>query len=122
MTEPNVTLKVAESLNQKGWNSHDIFYYKLDFLIPSNSKKQIADVVLIRGSIPIGVIEVKSGLIELSNSISKVREYANALDVKFIFITNGNEIFQVFNGSGVVNILSEFPSVDEIQQLLQHLN
>lgn len=109
---------VTESLNQKDWNRHDLYYYKLDFLIPSFNKKQIADIVLFKKSKPIGVIEVKRDITELKNSIQQVKGYASALGVNFMFITNGNEIFQVFNNSEVVNIISEFPSVDEINKLL----
>jgi hypothetical protein len=49
-----------------------------------------------------------------------VKGYASGLGVKFIFITNGNEIFQVFNNTDVVNIISEFPSVDEFHELLNN--
>ncbi len=111
---------VTESLNQKDWNRHDLYYYKLDFLIPSINKKQIADIVLFRGGKPIGVIEVKSNVNDLNNAVTQVKGYASGLGVKFIFITNGNEIFQVFNNTDVVNIISEFPSVDEFHELLNN--
>ena len=119
--ETNNLTTITDSLNQKGWNSHDLYYYKLEFLIQSNDKKRIADIVLFKGGIPLGVIEVKSGIVELKKSIEQVKGYAKALGVNFIFISNGNEIFQVFNDSEVLHRLFEFPSVDEIQKILKYL-
>ena len=120
MDSSSLITKVTDSLSQKGWNRHDLYYYKLEYLMPSNNKKQIADIVLIRGRQPIGVIEVKSNINDLNNAVTQVKGYASGLGVKFIFITNGNEIFQVFNNTDVVNIISEFPSVDEFHELLNN--
>jgi type I site-specific restriction endonuclease len=120
MDTSSLITKVTDSLNQKGWNRHDLYYYKLEYPIPSINKKQIADIVLIRGRKPIGVLEVKSNLNDLNNAVTQVKGYASALGVKFIFITNGNEIFQVFNNTDVVNIISQFPSVDEFNELLNN--
>jgi type I site-specific restriction endonuclease len=120
MDTSSLMTKVTVSLNQKGWNRHDLYYYKLEYPIPSINKKQIADIVLIRGRQPICVIEVKRDITELKKPIQQVKGYASALGVNFMFITNGNEIFQVFNNTDVVNIISEFPSVDEFHELLKN--
>ena len=120
MDTSSLITKITDSLNQKGWNRHDLYYYKLEYPIPSINKKQIADIVLFRGGKPIGVIEVKSNANDLNNAVIQVKGYASGLGVKFIFITNDNEIFQVFNNTDVINIISEFPSVDEFHELLNN--
>lgn len=51
---------------------------------------------------------------------SQVKGRAIALGVNFMFITNGNEIFQVFNNTDVVNIISDFPSGDEFHERLNN--
>lgn len=53
MDETSLKAKVTDSLNQTGWNSHDLYYYKLEYPIPSINRKQIADIVLFRGRKPI---------------------------------------------------------------------
>ncbi len=103
---------VLDKLNDLGWNSHDIYYYKQEVELNSGKK---ADIVLHRAGKAIGLIEVKRvGTILLSHTQQPFL-LADELDLKLIYITDGNLIYQLFKDSNIAIQCHQFPSVSELE-------
>ena len=110
--EMNQIQIILSKLNDLGWNSHDIYYYKQEVELNSGKK---ADIVLYRAGKAIGLIEVKRiGAILLSHTQQPFL-LADELNLKMIYITDGNLIYQLFNDSNIAIQCYKFPSVSELE-------
>lgn len=112
MTEIEQIQKVLTELNNLGWNSHDIYYYKQEVELNSGKK---ADIVLYRAGKPIGLIEVKKLGFDLLSNVKQSLLLADELDLKMIYITDGNLIYQLFKDSNIAIQCHQFPSVSELE-------
>ena len=115
MNEQEITQsKVLPALNEKGWNSHDLYHYKVEYTIKSGEKRLIADIVLFKGGTPIGVIEVKGPNGNLNRAILQAKTYAKELNTEFVYATDGKYIFKSALNRQTIESTLEFPSVEEI--------
>ena len=105
---------VVPALNEKGWDSHDLYHYKVEYAIESGEKRLIADIVLFKGGTPIGVIEVKGPNGNLNQAIIQAKSYAKELNTDFVYATDGKYIFKSALNSQTIESTLEFPSVEEI--------
>ena len=112
MKEIDQIQKVISDLNNLGWNSHDIYYYKQEVELES---KRRADLVLYRAGTPIGLIEVKKIGIDLLSNVQQPILLSNDLNVKLIYITDGNQIYQILMDSTIAIECQHFVSVSEIE-------
>ena len=106
--------KVVPALNEKGWDSHDIYHYKVEYTIKSGEKRLIADIVLFKGGTPIGVIEVKGPNGNLNQASLQAKTYAKELNTELVYATDGKYIFKSVLNSQTTETTSEFPSVEEM--------
>ncbi len=72
-----------------------------------------------RPGLPLAVIEAKAAHRHPSDGIQQAREYAEILDLKFAYTTNGREILEFDFITGKETLLKEFPTP---RQLLRRLN
>jgi type I site-specific restriction endonuclease len=112
MTESVQIQKVLSDLNNLGWNTHDIYYYKQEVDLES---KRRADIVLYRAGKPIGLIEVKKLGFDLLSNVKQSLLLADDLNVKLIYITDGNLIYQIFKDSSIAIQCHNYVAVSELE-------
>lgn len=112
MTEIEQIQKVLTDLNNLGWNSHDVYYYKQEVELNSGKK---ADIVLYRAGKAIGLIEVKRVGSILLTQAQQPFLLADELNLQMIYITDGNLIYQLFNESNIAIQCHQIPSVSELE-------
>jgi type I site-specific restriction endonuclease len=122
MKRASILKKAIDSLSKKNWKRHDLYYLKEKYIVNPKDVNDKVDIALLRGGRPIGMIGVKDDLNEMTFVIEQGKLYASALGVKFIFVTDGTDIFQVFNGSEILYKIQDFPSVDEIDEIINHIS
>ena len=122
MKRASIIKKAIDSLIKKNWKNHDLYYLKEEYIVNPKYVNDKVDIALLRGGRPIGIIGVKDDLYEMTLVIEQGKLYASALGTKFIFITDGTDIFQVFNGSEILYKIKDFPSVDEIDEIINHIS
>ena len=121
MNEAELLDNIIATLNKNGWNSSLVYSYQEEYVILSDNKKWIVDIVLFNCGEPIGVIEVKQGCINSKNALVQAKDYAAALNVNLILITNGEEIYQAFRDSETSKKIEQFPTTDNVSKLFKLL-
>ena len=80
-------------------------------------KQKRADYVLrYRQDLPIAVVEAKARYKDAAEGLQQARDYAEILDLKFAYATNGVEIIEVDYTNGAERAVSTFPSPEELWQ------
>jgi len=78
-----------------------------------------ADYILrYRPDFMIAVIEAKAAYKKAGDGIQQAKEYAQILDLKFAYSTNGHEIIEHDFLTGKESVLNTFPTPDELWQRL----
>lgn len=109
-------------LNQAGWGSDALSKITREFAITDGrlmgggrrSKKDIADYVLYYKNRIIGVVEAKSEELSAREGIAQAKRYAERLQVRYTFSTNGHELYQIDMQTGQEGPISEFPSPKDL--------
>ncbi len=85
---------------------------------------KIPDYILrYRPDIPIAVVEAKKYSKNKAEGLQQAKEYAEILDVKFAYATNGREIIEFDYLTGLQTEINAFPTPDELwQRLKEHEN
>ncbi|HVA99440.1 MAG TPA: DEAD/DEAH box helicase family protein [Bacteroidia bacterium] len=78
------------------------------------SKKIIADYILVYKGIKLAVIEAKSDELEVGEGVAQAKLYAQKLNLKTTFSTNGKEIYNINIESGKEGLVSNYPTPDEL--------
>jgi type I restriction enzyme R subunit len=109
-------------LNQAGWGSDALSKITREFAITDGrlmgggrrSKKDIADYVLYYKNRIIGVVEAKSEELSASEGIAQAKRYAERLQVRYTFSTNGHELYQIDMQTGQEGTINAFPSPKDL--------
>lgn len=109
-------------LNQAGWGSDALSKITREFAITDGrlmgggrrSKKDIADYVLYYKNRIIGVVEAKSEELSASEGIAQAKRYAERLQVRYTFSTNGHELYQIDMQTGQEGPINAFPSPKDL--------
>lgn len=107
---------IIPDLDKKGWKTHDIFHYKVEFKIDGADKPRYADIVLFALGKPIGVIEVKISGADLNLAIQQAKIYAKDLDAKLIYATDGEDYLQFNPETNLVEKTDGIPTVRELHE------
>jgi type I restriction enzyme, R subunit len=107
---------IVPALIENGWNNHDIFHFKLNHKVQILGKTIIADIVLFAVYNPIGVIEVKTSGADLSIAIQQAKRYAEAMDLKLVYATDGEKYVQYNSESDTVDAIEGIPSAQFLQE------
>ncbi|MEX0791532.1 MAG: DEAD/DEAH box helicase family protein, partial [Pirellulaceae bacterium] len=78
------------------------------------AKPQIADYLLIYRNTKLGVIEAKAWDKPPTEGLAQAKQYADKLDVRFTFATNGQKIYQVDMRQGTEGEIARFPTPEEL--------
>lgn len=107
---------IVQHLDEIGWNSHEIFYYKIEFKIDGVDKTRYADIVLFAKGKAIGVIEIKKPGYDLNLAIHQAKSYAEDLDANLIYATDGSDYLQFNTKTNLAEKIDGIPTVLELQE------
>ena len=116
---------ITPAVEQSGWNKKQIRYEYaftagriiLRGNITKRSKKKFTDYLLFyKPNLPLAIIEAKDNNHPVGAGLQQAIEYAEALDVKFVYASNGDGFVEQDLITGDIRNLSldEFPSPDEL--------
>ena len=116
---------ITPAVEQSGWNKKQIRYEYaftagriiLRGNITKRSKKKFTDYLLFyKPNLPLAIIEAKDNNHPIGAGLQQAIEYAEALDVKFVYASNGDGFVEQDLITGDIRNLSldEFPSPDEL--------
>ena len=87
--------------------------------VTARGKRKFADYVLFyKTNFPLAIIEAKDNKHCVGAGLQQAIEYANALDIKYVYASNGDAFVEQNLVTGEVKELSldEFPSPEELYQ------
>ena len=116
---------ITPAVEQSGWDKKQIRYEYaftagriiLRGNITKRSKKKFTDYLLFyKPNLPLAIIEAKDNNHPIGAGLQQAIEYAEALDVKFVYASNGDGFVEQNLITGDIRNLSldEFPSPDEL--------
>ena len=118
---------ITPAVEKAGWDKNQIRYEYaftagriiLRGSITSRGKKKRADYLLFyKPNFPLAIIEAKDNNHPVGAGLQQAIEYANALDIKFVYASNGDAFVEQDLITGDIRNLSldEFPSPEELYQ------
>lgn len=118
---------ITPAVEQSGWDKKQIRYEYaftdgriiLRGNITARGKQKRADYLLFyKPNVPLAIIEAKDNNHPVGAGLQQAIEYAEALDVKFVYASNGDGFVEQDLITGDIRNLSldEFPSPDELYQ------
>jgi type I restriction enzyme R subunit len=107
---------IIPDLDEKGWKSHDIFHYKVEFKIDGADTPRYADIILFALHKPIGVIEVKKTGADLNMALNQAKSYAEDLGAELIYATDGTDYVQFNAQAQSSERIDGIPTVQELHK------
>jgi type I restriction enzyme R subunit len=77
-------------------------------------KREIADYVLVYKGIKLAVIEAKSDVQEVGESVMQAKKYAQKLQLETTYSTNGKEIYQICMKTGLEGLVTDFLNPEQL--------
>lgn len=113
---------IDPKLTQSGWGVYADTKILREFHITAGkiqtggkrTKPLIADYILIYKNIKLAVVEAKSNELEVGEGVAQAKNYALKLNIVFTYSTNGIEIYQINLNSGKEELVSNFPTPQEL--------
>jgi len=113
---------IEPALRAAGWGVIDGSRLRLEFpitqgrLIGQNrrAKPLFADYVLEYKNLRIGVVEAKRRDLYYTDGVGQAKEYAERLNIRYTYSTNGLGIYEMDVEEGVEGDISEYPTPDEL--------
>jgi type I restriction enzyme R subunit len=78
------------------------------------SKQEIADYVLVYRNTKLAVIEAKPWDAPYTEGVAQAKGYAEKLDVRFTYSSNGQKIYQIDMAEGTEGDVAAYPTPDEL--------
>ena len=127
MTEEDIKMKyITPAIASSGWDIHSQVKFEYSFtdgrvIVRGNTttraKKKFADYLLsYKNNFPVAIIEAKDNKHSVGSGMQQALEYAEILDIPFVYSTNGDAFLEhdIKNGTECVMPLDKFPSPDEL--------
>lgn len=119
---------IDPALQAKGWQvkvplgearMRTEFPITMGRLIGSNKRQppKSADYVLQYRNRNIGIIEAKADTKDFTEGVGQAKEYAQRLQVRFTYSTNGKRIYRIDMWRGTESEVAEFPTPDELWEM-----
>ncbi len=124
MNESDTRLhKIDPKLKAAGWGATEGSRITTEYTFTrgkiSRSKKgkvKKADYVLIYKGVKLAVVEAKSDELSYSEGVSQAKEYADMLNIRYTYATNGNEIWEMDRETCEEHFVTSYPSPEELWQ------
>ena len=108
-------------LKQAGWGEVDGSRVRRELIAPGRihsggqrSNSEIADYVLVYKGHKLAVIEAKQEGLEDTEGVGQAKKYAERLQTRFTYSTNGHGIYQIDMATGAEQYIDAYPSPDEL--------
>lgn len=75
-----------------------------------------ADYVLIYKGVKLAVVEAKSDELSYAEGVAQAKEYADMLNIRYTYATNGNDIWEMDRHTYEEGFVTSYPSPDELWQ------
>ena len=113
-------------LRELGWISEDNVKVSREFKINNgriltggrNADPKIADYLLTVNDQDLAVIEAKSDEKPLSEGVSQAKQYAQLLQTRFTYSTNGKEILQIDMKTGKEEKIHNYPTPERLWDMV----
>jgi len=117
---------IDPQLTSKGWGvveSSRVLreYHITDGKIQANGVRGArlkADYVLEYKGVKLAIIEAKSSEYSVGEGVQQAKDYADKLSLKMTYATNGREIYQIDMLLGVEELVSQYPTPDELWNII----
>ena len=123
---------VVPKLQSKGWESPPYEITEQCYITNPKGKVRVVGGKIIRGKpkkpdyllkyrsdLPIAVVEAKADYKKPGSGISQAKEYAELLDLKFAYSTNGHGIIEFDFLTGMEQEIEQFPTPEELWERLK---
>lgn len=116
---------IEPALRAVGWGDVEGSRLRLEFpitkgrLIGQNRRATplFADYVLEYKNRRIGVVEAKKRDVYYTDGVGQAKDYAERLNIRFAYATNGDKIYGIDMAEGAEGDVSKFPSPDELWEM-----
>ena len=81
-------------------------------------KPEIADYILVYKNMKIGVVEAKHEGLSATEGVAQAKAYAEKLEIKYTYATNGKEIYEICMETGAEKYVERFPTPDELWNMV----
>jgi type I restriction enzyme R subunit len=126
MNEEETKLNLITPMLQKvGWGSVESSVIRMEYPISKGrligggrrTRPDSADYVLQYKGQNLAIIEAKAVDKYYTDGVAQTKSYANRLQVRFCYATNGKEIYAIDNKTGKESDVFNYPSPDELWQM-----
>ncbi len=123
--------EITPKLYHAGWNDDQILEQRtftdgkiiVIGKVAKRAKPKKADYLLrYSQNFPIAVVEAKKRYKTASAGLQQAKDYAEILDLKFAYATNGRDIIEYDFNTGIEKEISEFPSPQQLWNRLNEAN
>lgn len=124
MNESDTRLhKIDPKLKAAGWGVTEGSRITTEYTFTrgkiSRSQKGVqkkADYVLIYKGVKLAIVEAKSDDLSYSEGVKQAKEYADMLNIRYTYATNGNEIYEMDRQTFDEHHVTDYPSPEELWQ------
>ena len=124
MNESDTRLhKIDPKLKAAGWGVTEGSRITTEYFFTrgkiSRSQKGVqkkADYVLIYRGVKLAVVEAKSDELSYAEGVAQAKEYADMLNIRYTYATNGNDIYEMDRQTYEEGFVTSYPSPDELWQ------
>lgn len=115
--------KIDPALRRVGWGVVEDSHISVEYPITNGRvsksvapKPLKADYVLWYKGVKLGVVEAKSDEKDYSEAVPQAKKYAQMLDVRYSYATNGDKIYAMDMQTGTEDFIEEYPTPQELWQ------
>ena len=112
---------IDPALRKAGWGVVDGSRVRREMIAPGRlqgagkrSKQEIADYVLFYRNQKLAVIEAKKRDLSVTEGVTQAKTYAEKLQTRFTYSTNGVGIFEIDMQTGAEDHVRQYPTPDEL--------
>lgn len=115
---------IDKQLTESGWGLDDSvikreFSISKGMIMPTAERKGAlsADYVLTYKNIKLAVIEAKKYALDVSEGVAQAKRYAELLQIRFAYSSNGDKIYQIDMETGAEGLVERYPTPEELWQM-----
>jgi type I restriction enzyme R subunit len=116
---------INPKLIECGWKTGDNVIVRREYPISkgkiiginARAPKLSADYVLIYKNVKLAVVEAKKSTRSYTDGVAQAKQYAELLNVRFTYATNGTDIYQIDMATGKESQVEKYPTPEELWQM-----
>jgi len=113
---------IDKQLSSVGWETGDNVLVRREYPISigkivgenKRSERLSADYVLFYNNVKLGIVEAKKSSRSYTDGVTQAKKYAELLNVRFTYATNGHKIYQIDMETGKEGEIDAYPSPEEL--------